>query len=225
MLKDMTYKDKFKILDPWMPSIVDAVKKDLRQEHLKQDMQFAKKYFSNKNIQKLTLDELLEGYRLALAQESMAEALAEYISNRWLLKNSEIYHYFEEQLHRIDPHFNDLVEIEESKAHALMEDAILQFGAPKTYLFSVINSVVFPKNIYDQLGRRAQESVQEEEDNCKIAEEQHSLDMIHQSYQQQIARLTDKYEKKLLGLQKKYTVDVDRLNKQIALLQRKLNAH
>lgn len=224
MLKDMTYKDKFKILDPWMPSIVDTVKKDLKQEHLKQDMQFAKKYFSNKNILKLTVEELTDGYRRALAQESMVEALAEYISNRWLLKNSEIYHYFEEQLYRINPKFNDLVEIEADQAHALMEDAILQFGAPKTYLFSVINSVVFPQNIYDQLSLRAQEVVKDEEDNQKIAEEQHSLDMIHQSYQQQIARLTDKYEKKVLGLQKKYTVDVDRLNKQIALLQRKLNA-
>jgi hypothetical protein len=225
MLKDMTYKDKFKILDPWMPSIVDAVKKDLKQEHLKQDMQFAKKYFSNKNIQKLTIEELIEGYRSALSQESMGEALAEYISNRWLLKNSEIYHYFEEQLHKIDPQFNDLVEIEGDKAHALMEDAILQFGAPKTYLFSVINSVVFPQKIYDQLQQRAQESVTEEENNQKIAEEQHSLDMIHQSYQQQIARLTDKYEKKLLGLQKKYTVDVDGLKKQVSLLQRKLNGN
>lgn len=223
MLKDMTYKDKFKMLQPWMANIVESVKKDLKQEHLKQDALFAKKYFLNKNLNKLSVEELTEGYNLAIANESTAEAIAEYISNRWLLKHSEIYHYFEEALQKINPHFNDLVEIEHDQAHALMEEAISHFGAPKTYLFAIINSVVFPKEIYDKLGKRAQEGVQEEEVNQRAAEEQRSLEQIHLSYQQQIARLTDKYEKKLLGLQKKYTVDLDSLKKQLAILQRKLN--
>ena len=42
-------------------------------------------------------------------------------------------------------------------------------------------------------------------------------------YDQQITRLTDKYEKKLQGMQKKYIQDIETLKKQITLLQRKLN--
>ena len=39
-----------------------------------------------------------------------------------------------------------------------------------------------------------------------------------------MARLTDKYEKKLMGLQKKYQLDQEALKKQLAALQRKLQA-
>jgi hypothetical protein len=223
MLKDVAYKDKFKMLDPWLQSIVESVKKDLKNEHLKQDWQFAKKYFANKNIAKLTAEELTEGYRLALANEEAAEALAEFISNRWLLKHTELYHYFEEQLQQINPNFNELEELERNQAHNLMEKAVSLFGAPKTYMFSIINSVVFPKEIFDKLGQNAQNASREETENAKAMEEKMSVDMIHQSYQQQIARLTDKYEKKLLGMQKKYIQDVETLKKQLSTLQRKVH--
>lgn len=224
MLKDVTYKEKFQILDPWMLQIIGSVKKDLKNEHLKNDWQFAKKYFANKNIAKLTTEELTEGYRLAFASEDAGEALAEYISNRWLLKNTEMYHFFEEKLQQINPNFSDLVELEKEKAHTLMEESISHFGAPNTYMFSVINSVVFPKEIYDKLSKQAQHAAKENEIHAQAMEEKMSVDMIHQHYQQQIARLTDKYEKKLLGMQKKYTQDVETLKKQVCTLQRKLNA-
>jgi hypothetical protein len=224
MLKDVAYKEKFKMLDPWMQMIVESVKKDLKNEHLKNDWQFAKKYFANKNIAKLTTEELTEGYRQALANEEAAEALAEYISNRWLLKNTEMYHFFEERLRQINPDFSELVELEKGKANTLMEESISHFGAPKTYMFSVINSVVFPQEIYDKLSKHAQHAAKEEVEHANAMEEKISLQMIHQNYQQQIARLTDKYEKKLLGMQKKYTQDVETLKKQIGTLQRKLNA-
>lgn len=222
MLKDVTYKDKFKLLDQWLQMIVESVKKDLKIEHLKKDWQFAKKYFPNKNIAKLSAEELTEGYKLALNNEETAEALAEFISNRWLLKNTELYHFFEERLQKINPNFNDLVEIEHKQAQSLMEEAVNHFGAPKTYLFSIINSVVFPKEIYDKLSQQAQHTAKEESEQAKVLEEKLSLDAIHQTYQQQIARLTDRYEKKLLGLEKKYHQDVGNLKKQISTLQRKL---
>lgn len=223
MLKDVSYKDKFKMLAPWMQTIVESVKKDLKNEHLKKDFQFVKKYFSGKNVHKLTTEELAEGYSRALIQEEGAEALGEYISNRWLLKNTEVYSYFEKQLEQIDPDFNALKEIDRNKSQELIEGAVRQFGVQRTYLFSVINSVVFPKDILETLEKRAEKEAQQEKTQVEVAQEQLSLAMIHQSYEQQIARLTDKYEKKLQGLQKKYIVDVDGLKKQVSTLQRKLH--
>ena len=48
------------------------------------------------------------------------------------------------------------------------------------------------------------------------------LNISHGNFETEMARVKDKYEKKLNGLQKKYQVDVENLKKQIAQLQRKL---
>lgn len=224
MLKEATYKEKFLLLDAWLPAIIETVKKDLKNEHLKQDFGFAKKYFSNKNLNKLTTEELAEGYRQALAQEETAESLAEFISNRWLIKHGDVYHFFEEQLKRIYPNFTEIKELDLSTSTQLMEAAIDEFGAPQTYLFTVINSVVFPKTVLEQLQKRAMTESKQQETQAQQDSERLSVEMIQQNSQQQIARLTDKYEKKLQGLQKKYIQDTEMLKKQIATLQRKLNA-
>lgn len=224
MLKNATYKEKFNLLQDWLPRIIEAVKKDLRNEHLKQDWAFVKKYFANKNLNKLSVEEMVEGYRSALSQEEKAEEIAEFISNRWLLKHTDIYHYFEDALTRINPNFQELDELDHNLSSTLVDQAVGQYGAPNTYLFAVINSVVFPKVIYDKLHHRAKEDMRTAEIEEQQAEEELTLANLHNSYQQQIARLTDKYEKKLQGLQKKYLQDTEALKKQISTLQRKLNA-
>lgn len=223
MLKDATYKEKFALLNEWMPSLMGTIAKDLKNDHLKQDARFVKKYFSNKPINKLAAEELVAGYKQALAEEENSDEIAEFISNRWLLRNSEIYNHFEEELRRRYADFSELKEIDLQTSSEIIEGAVHEFGAPKTYLFSIINSVVFPQSSYDQLRSRAEKEARQQAVDDQAQEEQHTLATIHKNYEQQIARLTDKYEKKLQGLQKKYTQDVETLKKQISNLQRKLN--
>src|ERR1700726_3667878 len=110
MYKNATYKEKFADLQEWVPFLVESVKKDLRQEHLKKDFAFVKKYLSSKNIHKVTTEELAEAYQKAI-QEEQGEELAEFITSRWLLKNSEMYEFFEKQLSQIHPDFTNLEEI------------------------------------------------------------------------------------------------------------------
>ena len=54
MLKNITYKDKFAMLQEWMPFIVDAIKRDLRNEHLRNDVAFMKRYFKSQKFQEYT---------------------------------------------------------------------------------------------------------------------------------------------------------------------------
>ncbi len=224
MLNEMTYKEKFVLLQEWLPSIIADVKKDLRREHLQQDPVFSKKYFSNKTLNKLTSEELVHAYRTAVAEEEKGEDIAEFICNRWLMKHSEIYQAFEDYLRPIHPNFTELTELDAATSNGLMDQSIRAFGALNTYLFSIINSVVFPQTIYDQLKQRAKEESIQQASQAKDHEEQTFSANKEKSYQEQIARLTDKYEKKLQGLQTKYTQDVESLKKQIANLQRKLHA-
>lgn len=224
MLKNATYKEKFVLLREWIPSIVEEIKKDLKNEHLKKDWQFAKKYLPGKNVGKVTKEDLVNAYTTALSESEDAEILAEFMANRWLLKNTELYSYFEAKLSQINPNFSEIEEIDPEKSKEIIYGAVAEYGPLRTYLFSVINSVVFPEQIYRDLGKEAKEHQEKEIKEIKENEEARSLDSLKTSYEQQINRLTDKYEKKLNGLQKKYLQDTEALKKQIGHLQRKVNA-
>lgn len=222
MLKDTTNKEKFEMLSPWMQHVVEAIKKDIKNEHLKRDWNFVRHYFPGKNVNKLSSEELAEAYNHAIQQGENAEELAEFLSNRWLLKHSDIYHHFEQELAKIDPNFTNLELLDPATSKVLMDQAIVHFGAPHTYMFCVMNSVVFPKEIYDVLRQRAQDQMKKaaemEAEQARVEAEESAK----RTTEQQVARLTDKYEKKLAGLQKKYQTDVESLKKQIATLQRKI---
>lgn len=222
MLKDTTYKEKFALLKPWMPSIVESVKKDLKNDHLKNDWQFCKKYIGTKNLNKISIEELAAAYVQAMETEEDVEELGEFISNRWLMRNTEIYNYFEQELKKIADDFTTLEVIDATTSHKIVDESVSQFGAPRTYMFSVINAVVFPKEVYEKLSKTA-----EKEAHAKVKQEaekveQQTAEARERTYQQQITRLSDNYEKKLIGLEKKYHTDVAALKKQIATLQKKL---
>lgn len=223
MLKEATYKEKFVTLAHWLPAIIDSIKKDLKNEHLKKDIAFVRQYFVGKNPAKLTTEELVEAYREHMARGENTEELGEFITNRWLLKHADLYDYFEKALSRISPNFQELDVIDSKVAHEIMQSAVQEFGAPNTYLFCVLNSVVFPEEVYTKLQHKAKETAQKDQSEAKVQQEQASVESLKRNYEQQLARLTDKYEKKISGLQKKYTTDVETLKKQVANLQRKLN--
>ncbi len=222
MYKNATYKEKFADLQEWIPYIIDSVKKDLRNEHLKKDFYFVKKFLASKNIHKVTTDELAEAYQKAIQEEEKGEELAEFITSRWLLKNSDLYGFFEQQLSQINPDFTSLEEISPAQAQALIDASIHQFGAPHTYLFSVLNSVVFPKESFNKLKTKAQQHQEKEVQETQQATEKLTVEQMRKEFEREMGRLTDKYEKKLAGLQKKYVTDVETLKKQVAQLQRRL---
>lgn len=221
MYKNATCKEKFADLKEWIPYLVDSVKKDLRNEHLKNDLFFVKKYLSSKNIHKVTTEELAEAYAKAIEEEEQGEDLAEFITSRWLLKNSELYEFFEKQLSQINPDFANLEELSPQQAQTLIEASNQAFGAPHTYLFSVLNSVVLPAESFEKLKQQAKNQKVKQEEKVQWASQQQSVDQMRKEFEREMARLTDKYEKKLAGLQKKYLTDTDALKKQIAALQRK----
>ncbi len=223
MLKDATYKEKCLMLKPWMPQILETVKKDLKNEHLKKDFKFVKKYFAGKNINKLTSQDFVDAYLAALQQEENAEEIAEFLTNHWLLKNTELYNLFEEKLSKIAGDFTQLAEIDPIASQDIIEESITRFGAQRTYLFSVMNSVVFPKDIYEKLDVRAKEAMKKAEHDETIHQKHLASTSQKEHYEQQIARLTDKYEKKLSGMERKYFQDTEALKKQLTSLQKKLN--
>lgn len=221
MLKSATYSQKYRLIPSWVPHIVRSVKKDLKSEHLRKDPSFFKEHFPGKNINKLSPDDLVSIYQTILTLDQFEE-LGEFVANRWLLKHTDLYYFFEEKLSTLSPHFSDLEEIEEGIAERLMHESIEQFGPQNTYIFCILNSVVFPQKVYHKLEKLASSHQEAQEQKIAREAEEKSREALILSHEREIARLTDRYEKKLLGLQKKYDQDTEALKKQLASLQRRL---
>lgn len=225
MLKNATYAQKMAMLKDCLQTIVQEIKKDLKTDHLRKDVSFVKSYFPQKNVSKLTVSELAEGYAIAIEDSERADALGEFIANRWLLKNTDVYDYFANQLHQVTDDFASLDVLDADLSKKIMVESIQHFGAQKTYLFSVFNSVVFPEVIFNELREQAKIERLQAVESERVKNEQVESAITAREFEQRLSRLTDRYEKRLTGMEKKYLKDVETLKKQIASLQRKLEQH
>ncbi len=222
MLKEATYQEKFNLLRDWMPHIVSVVKRDLKNEHLKNDRAFAKEHFGNKPLGQITEDDLAPVYLQKIVEGEGDESLGEFVANRWMLKNTDVYDFFESSLRAINPNFDQIEELTDEASDQIIGGAAEQFGAQNTYLFSVLNSVVFPKAKLDALASQASSEAAVALQEEKVAGDERTVEAMERRLEREIKRLEDRHEKKLAGMQKKYVKDTETLKKQIANLQRKL---
>lgn len=153
----LPYAQKFAELAPWYDQIFTSVKKDLRDEHLKIDKGFFKRNFPGRVVNKLQVEDLIAVYPKFIAAGS--EKLGEFIANRWLLRHLEIYNFFEETLKKSYDDLEQIQEIDEAIAKALMCDAITRYGAVDCYIFSVLNAVAFSPSMLNELKTHATESL------------------------------------------------------------------
>lgn len=220
MLKETGYQEKIEMLTPWLEEIFETIKRDLKNEHLKVDRQFCKKYLLGKSPGQITVPEMVEAYRKDIAVGN--ESLGEFIATRWLLKNTDIYGYFEEKIKALSDDFEKLEVLPQDLSDSLMHSSVTVFGAKKTYVFSVFNSVVFPQSTYMRLKELASEETHLADQAHTVQRTHETLEAMHLRHSREIAALTDRFEKKINGMQKKYLADVEALKKQVALLQKKL---
>ncbi|MFN0064766.1 MAG: hypothetical protein ACKVOH_00865 [Chlamydiales bacterium] len=215
------YAEMFKLVDPWIGKILEAVKKDLKQEHLKKDREFCKRYFLGKNFNLVGVEEMIPAYRKEIMGGNTG--LGEFIASRWLLKNSDVYDFFESELSRITPDFEKLEMLEEKIALQLKRESLAQFGATKTYLFSVLNAVTFSPDIFAELREKALHETEQRDEKESAQKEVESLEALQKRHQREVSSLTNRFDKKLSGMQKKYLKDTENLKKQISMLTQKIN--
>lgn len=223
MYKHSTYRAKFSLLQEWVPSIIQQLKRDLKNEHLSKNGYFVRKFLGGKPLSQLTVNELADAYHRAIQEEEKGEELAEFITARWLLRNQEMYQFFEDSLKQIDPAFDTLETLALEQAQPIVDESVRRFGPTGTYVFSVLNSVVFPSQVFEQLKQAALAAKQAEAATVERDEEQESLLRLNQNLERELSRLQEKQERKLSTLQKQHQVEVEGLKKQIAQLQRKVH--
>lgn len=216
-------KNQFEILQPWINQILNVIKKDIKSEHLGSDPLFYKNYFGNRPQNRLTSEEIFIAYEKELLKGN--EDLAEWIVNRWVFKHGDLYTHFAEKLSQILPDFDQIEALDEHQSEQVLHGAVANFGALPTYLFSVLNGVVFPEAILKKLRQEAEREEAVKKAEATAVAEKQSFEQLIARHEREMQRLQEKYESRLAGVQKKYDTDVAALKKQIRSLQQKLHAH
>jgi hypothetical protein len=210
-------KNQFQTLQNWTREVLSVVKKDLKNDHLHTDPVFYKTYFGNRPANRLTAEELLAAYENELFQGN--EDLSDFVVNRWVFKHGDLYEHFAERLAEINPDFDEIKTLTDAQTERVLAGAVESFGAIPTFLFTVLNGVVFPGSAIDRLrnAATAEKAAQKQEEES--AQERQTIEKLLASHQREVARLHAKIE----GVQKKYANDTASLKKQIKVLQKKLH--
>ena len=194
---------------------MNAVRRDCKNEHLRLNPAFVREHFAGMPLHRITVDEMRAVYlRLILAGN---DHLAEFVANRWLFRNMELYSFFEKALSQVSPEFEKIAELTIDQAKAIIEEASEKFGCESVFCFVVINEVVIPQEVFDKLQRKAVESLgkrQKEADAQELS--------VEDKYRQEIERLKERQEKKIQEMTKRQQQEVQRLHNEIHLLKSEL---
>jgi len=203
--KVQSWSDRYSLLSPWFMDIMTVVKKDCKQEHLRLDPQFVRQHFNGQPVHKIRVEDM----RAVYLQQVLAgnERLAEFISNRWVFRNMELYRFFETELQEISPDFEEIKELSDEQATGLIELALKQFGVEKVFCFVLFNEVALPDKIFNQLQRDALEVLA----NRQQVEESSKEEDVNKKHLQELERVKSKYEKKLVEMAKKYQSELNQL--------------
>ncbi len=207
-------ENQFLSLQNWTTDVLNAIKKDIKSEHLGSNLAFYKTYFGNRPQNRLTTEEIFKAYDEELKKGN--QELAEWVVNRWVFKNGDLYQIFAERLSEINPEFDQIQSISEEESAKVLAGTVEAFGAIPTFLFVLLNGVVFPESVREKLRGLAEAERSANEKKGEEAAGKEDLEKRIAAQTREIARLEDK----IVGVQKKYERDTLALKKQIRALQK-----
>ncbi len=154
-MKEESFQNKIQRLQPWFDRLVEEIKKDVKTDLRRQFPKVYQKHFSRMHFVKCRPQELAA----PLLQEVLEgdEQLGEWLATRWIVKNDKMFQFFADHLMQVNPEFDKIERLSDEQGSALMQAAIGRYGAQKTFLFSVLNSVAFSPEQFEQLAALARE--------------------------------------------------------------------
>ena len=227
MLKDhinpwIVMQNQFEIIQPWIPVVLSAIKREIRMDHLANSPSFVRAHFGTRPVNRLTAEEIFPVYVKELLKGD-AE-LSEWVINRWVFNHGDLYSHFAERLEAINADYDAIKSLTEEESEKILDGACLRFGALPVYLFSVLNQVVFPQSVFDRLRRIAEAEELNQKEETLEKEERQNFEQMKERLTREMNKMQEKYESKIVGVMKKYTTDTEALKKQIRALQRQLQA-
>ena len=202
------------------PTILDAIKRDIKTDHLPASPAFARTHFGNRPLNRLTTEEIFAAYEKDLLAGDAD--LAEWVVNHWVFQHGDVYNHFAERLSQISEDYSEIQGLTEEESEKVLEGAISSFGALNVYLFSVLNGVVFPESVFQSLREAALKEEAAQQKEAAAADERQTVEQMKEKFAREIARVQEKCEGKIAGVLKKYATEVEALKKQIRSLQKQI---
>ena len=213
-----TWVGRFSLVSPWFPNIIACIKRDCKHEHLRIDPLFVRQNFGGSPLHRITMEEIRSVYLQHILSGN--ERLAEFVANRWLFRNMEMYRFFESFLQQVLPNFEQISELPVEVAENLLKDSIEKFGVEKVFCFVAINEVVLPRELFESLQRQALEQLA-----TRQADESEQEDSSDSLLRLEMDRLKIRHEKKVAEMVKKHQIEVSRLTQEITTLKKEVIAH
>jgi hypothetical protein len=138
-------ESQFRALQDWIKIVLEAIKKDLKVDHLHTDPLFYKNYFGNRPQNRLSMEEILTAYEKELLAGN--PDLEVFVVNRWVFKHGDLYEHFAKRLSEINPNFDQITSLTDEQAKVVLEGCAESFGAIETYLFCMLNKVAIPESM------------------------------------------------------------------------------
>lgn len=210
---------KYQTLQPFLGEILDLIRKDIKTDYLPGSASFCRTHFGSRPVNRLTNEEINAVFMKELIAGN--EDMAEWVVNRWVFKNGDVYNHFAQRLSDVNPDFDAIKALTVEESRKILAGAKEAFGAKPVYFFAMLNGVVFPESIFAELKKDAEaENVQQKVEEKKESE-QLELAKTIERHEREMARTIDKYEQKIAGVLKKYTSEVEALKAQIRALQKR----
>jgi hypothetical protein len=209
----------FQTLQPWLPQIIHAIKKEIKTEHLAKSPAFYKAHFGNRPLNRLTNEEISSIYEKELLQAD--QELSDWVINRWVFRHGDIYQHFADRLALIHPNFYEIKNLDDSQSEKVLAGAPEKFGSLPVYLFVVLNGVVLSSSTVESLRQRAESEEKKRQATESELARQATLEEIIENQKNEMIRIEKKYEEKIAGVIRKHSTDVEALKKQIRALQKR----
>lgn len=215
-------KEKFQTIQPWLFQVLSTIKKEIKTEHLSKSPLFYKAHFGNRPLNRLTNEEIYAAYEKELLERGNEE-IGEWVVNRWVFRNGDIYQHFADRLSQIDPDFEEIKNLDDMQSQQVLKDSVESFGALPVYLFTILNGVVISPEVLRSLRDAAEKEEAQQKEQAEAARRSESLEQLLERQKTEMLRIEKKYEDKLAGVMKKHAMDVAALKNQIRSLQNQLN--
>ncbi len=216
-------KEKFQTIQPWLFQVLSTIKKEIKTEHLSKSPVFYKVHFGNRPLNRLTNEEIYAVYEKELLKGE-DEDIREWVINRWVFRNGDIYQHFAERLSQIHPDFEEIKNLDDTQSEQILAGSVESFGALPVYLFTILNGVVISPRVLQSLKEAAEKEETRQKEEAEEAKRSENLEQLLERQKNEILRAEKKYEDKLAGVMKKHAIDVASLKNQIRSLQQKLNS-
>jgi len=213
-------QNQFETLQPWLPRLLEGLKREIKTEHLSKNPLFYRSYFGTRPLNRLTTEEIVAAYQKELIQGN--EELSEWIVNRWVFNHGEIYEFFAERLAKINPDFSQIQNLDDAQSDAILDGAAEKFGALETYFFAKLNGVVFPEATFVRLRKSAEEEEAKTSLARQEAETEGNLQQQIQRYKRENERIQERCDSRIAGVMRKYATDIEALKRQIRALQQRV---